>query len=269
MGAIDATAAPQAAAKYEIQSYPAIKLFKKGVFVEDYDSGNMKDYADAISNFLLRHLGQNPTEKAKKAWVDHYAALGLTKEASDDELKKAYRRLSRQYHPDKARRPHPPPPPRPPCPGCSCSCRCCCPAAPALTAAAVARAQAPDGKGDEARLKEVQTAWETLGDAAKRKSYDTYGTQVFGHRDEYLAVTASPPALAASLFQRRCCSGAALACRDAVPLRRRRCFNRGVRAGAQAVEQDGAKFEGEQTTPHSAFPPLSPRLLCFRSALPS
>ena len=121
MGAIDATAAPQAAAKYEIQSYPAIKLFKKGVFVEDYDSGNMKDYADAISNFLLRHLGQNPTEKAKKAWVDHYAALGLTKEASDDELKKAYRRLSRQYHPDKARRPHPPPPPRPPCPGCSCS----------------------------------------------------------------------------------------------------------------------------------------------------
>ena len=136
MGAIDATAAPQAAAKYEIQSYPAIKLFKKGVFVEDYDSGNMKDYADAISNFLLRHLGQNPTEKAKKAWVDHYAALGLTKEASDDELKKAYRRLSRQYHPDKARRPHPPPPPRPPCPGCSCSCRCCCPAAPALTAAA-------------------------------------------------------------------------------------------------------------------------------------
>ena len=105
MGAIDATAAPQAAAKYEIQSYPTIKLFKKGAFVEDYDSGNMKDYADAISNFLLRHLGQNPTEKAKKAWVDYYAALGLTKEASDDELKKAYRRLSRQYHPDKARRP--------------------------------------------------------------------------------------------------------------------------------------------------------------------
>ena len=225
MGAIDATAAPQAAAKYEIQSYPAIKLFKKGVFVEDYDSGNMKDYADAISNFLLRHLGQNPTEKAKKAWVDHYAALGLTKEASDDELKKAYRRLSRQYHPDKARRP--PTAAAAPAalsrllllvplllPGCSSSDGCC----------GCSCAQAPDGKGDEARLKEVQTAWETLGDAAKRKSYDTYGTQVFGHRDEYLAVTASPPALAASLFQRRCCSGAALACRDAIPPRRRRCF---------------------------------------------
>ena len=60
--------------------------------------------------------------------------LGLTKEATDAELSKAYRRLSRDYHPDKQ-----------------------------------------DGKED--KLKELQTAWETLGDAVKRKSYDTYGVQ--------------------------------------------------------------------------------------------
>jgi curved DNA-binding protein CbpA len=60
--------------------------------------------------------------------------LGMTKEATDSELSKAYRRLSRDYHPDKQ-------------------------------------------GGKEDKLKELQTAWETLGDAVKRKSYDTYGMQ--------------------------------------------------------------------------------------------
>ncbi|WP_221270853.1 J domain-containing protein [Desulfoprunum benzoelyticum] len=34
--------------------------------------------------------------------VDHYAVLGLQPDASDDEVKRAYRRLSRRYHPDSA-----------------------------------------------------------------------------------------------------------------------------------------------------------------------
>ena len=93
------------------------------------------------TNYVRRQLGINPTQKARESWVDHYAVLGLTKEATDAELSKAYRRLSREYHPDKQ-----------------------------------------DGKED--KLKELQVAWDTLGDPVKRKAYDTYGTQTFGHRDE-------------------------------------------------------------------------------------
>ena len=32
--------------------------------------------------------------------IDPYSILGISRDASDDEVKKAYRKLSRQYHPD-------------------------------------------------------------------------------------------------------------------------------------------------------------------------
>jgi len=32
---------------------------------------------------------------------DHYSVLGVTKSATQDEVKKAYRKLAMQYHPDK------------------------------------------------------------------------------------------------------------------------------------------------------------------------
>ena len=32
--------------------------------------------------------------------MDHYATLGVNKNATPDEIKKAYRNLSKQYHPD-------------------------------------------------------------------------------------------------------------------------------------------------------------------------
>ena len=63
---------------------------------------------------------------------DHYKVLGVERKASQDEIKRAYRKLARKYHPDKN-------------PG--------------------------DAKA-EARFKQISTAHDILGDADKRKDYD-------------------------------------------------------------------------------------------------
>jgi molecular chaperone DnaJ len=64
--------------------------------------------------------------------VNPYQVLGVDKKASPEEIKKAYRKLARRYHPDRN-------------PG--------------------------DDKAEE-RFKEVQTAYDIVGDAEKRKQYD-------------------------------------------------------------------------------------------------
>ncbi len=66
---------------------------------------------------------------------DFYDTLGVSRNATDDEIKKAYRRLARQYHPDRN----------------------------------------PDDAKAEDRFKEIQEAYATLSDADKRKQYDTGG----------------------------------------------------------------------------------------------
>ena len=66
---------------------------------------------------------------------DPYKTLGVDRKASDDEIKKAYRKLARKYHPDKN----------------------------------------PGDQEAEERFKEVQGAYAILSDAEKRKQYDSGG----------------------------------------------------------------------------------------------
>ena len=66
---------------------------------------------------------------------DYYEVLGLQKGASDDEIKKAYRKLAKQYHPDLN----------------------------------------PDNPEAEAKFKEINEANQVLSDPDKRKKYDQFG----------------------------------------------------------------------------------------------
>ncbi len=66
---------------------------------------------------------------------DYYQTLGVNRDASDEEIKKAYRKLAMKYHPDRN----------------------------------------PDSKDSEEKFKEAKEAYEVLSDPKKRPAYDQYG----------------------------------------------------------------------------------------------
>ena len=66
---------------------------------------------------------------------DYYTVLGVNRDAPEDEIKKAYRKLAMKHHPDRN----------------------------------------PDDKGAEGKFKEAKEAYEVLSDAKKRAAYDQFG----------------------------------------------------------------------------------------------
>ncbi len=86
-----------------------------------------------VKVYAVLNLGRDASVEYK----DYYAILGVEKTATQEDIRKAYRKLAKQYHPDVNK---------------------------------------GDNKA-EAKFKDVGEAYEVLGDAEKRKKYDIFGNQ--------------------------------------------------------------------------------------------
>src|SRR5213083_3147903 len=66
---------------------------------------------------------------------DYYEVLGVNRDASEEDIRKSYRKLAMKFHPDRN----------------------------------------PDRKDTEEKFKEAKEAYEVLSEAEKRRAYDAYG----------------------------------------------------------------------------------------------
>jgi molecular chaperone DnaJ len=78
------------------------------------------------------------------ARIDFYRTLGVSRDASDDAIKKAYRKLAFQHHPDRN----------------------------------------PDSTQAQAKIRDLNAAYEVIGDPEKRRTYDRLNWGEEGARDE-------------------------------------------------------------------------------------
>ena len=87
------------------------------------------------------------------ALKDYYRLMGVPREASGEEIKRAYRRHAMQYHPDRN----------------------------------------PDDSECESRLKEINEAYQVLGNEDNRRQYDLICHQPFSHHVFYGQVMSDDP----------------------------------------------------------------------------
>src|SRR5262249_38239789 len=91
--------------------------------------------ADELPPRARRGVGGLATARAAPVVSDHYEVLGVSRNASADEIKRAYRELARKFHPDSN----------------------------------------PDDPQAVERFKEVTAAYEVLSDPERRRRYDVFG----------------------------------------------------------------------------------------------